>query len=201
MKRRTIRGLSLVESLVASVTSTMVLLVALGAYLAGLGSWARGEAWIDVQEQSRNSVRVVADKLREAMAVTVDNDGMGLTYRLPAKDVNGAFTTPLTWDGVDRRIYYSNGTMYTKDGDVTNSVATGLISVDPFLGADNARTVVIKTGTYSAPSYKIFTPDGSTLTRSIAICVVTRSRGKGAETIHARHRETIFLRNLPSITK
>lgn len=201
MRRRTLRGLSLVESLVASVTSTMVLFVALGAYLAGIGSWARGEAWIDVQQQSRNSVRVVSDKLREAMSVSVDADGMGLTYRLPAKDGAGAFTTPLTWDGVDRRIYYSNGTLYTKDGNVTNSVATGLISIDPFLGADNARSVVIKTGVYTAPSYKIFTSDGSTLPRSIVVCAVTKSRGKGSETIHARHRETIFLRNLPSITK
>ncbi|MBX3110643.1 MAG: hypothetical protein KF857_01425 [Fimbriimonadaceae bacterium] len=201
MKRRTLRGLSIVESLVASVISSMVLFVAISAYLAGMGSWARGESWIDVQQQSRNSVRVVSDKLREAMAVLVDLDGMGLTYKLPAKDSSGAFVVPLTWDGVTRRIYYSNGNLYTQDGLTVNQVATGIITIDPFLGADNARTVVIKNGAYSAPSYKIFSTDGSVNPRSVIVCVVTKSRGKGAETIHARHRETIFLRNLPSITK
>ncbi|MBS1707899.1 MAG: hypothetical protein JSS65_04165 [Armatimonadetes bacterium] len=201
MKRRLVAGLSTVESLVASVITTMVLFTAVGAYLAGMGSWARGEAWIDVQQQSRNAVRSVSDELREAMYVTVDADGMGLSYRLPTKTVSGSFTVPLTWDGVNRRIYYSNGGLWVSDANTQVQVAKGVITMDPFLGADNARTVVIKSGTYTAPSYKIFVPDGNSTIRSITVCAVTRSRGKGAETIHARHRETVFLRNVPSITK
>lgn len=193
--------MTLVETVVASSISTMVLFVAISAYLAGIGNWARGESWIDVQQQSRNGVRAVSDALREAMAVTVDNDGMGLTYRLPVMTADGTISVPMVWDNVNRRIYYQDGSLWIDDGVNKYQAARNVVTVDPFLNATNARTVVIETGPYVAPSYKIFTSDGNAIPRSIVVCLVTRNRGRGAEMIHARHRETVFLRNVPSITK
>ncbi len=194
-------GFTLVEAMVASVLSTVVMFVAVGAFLAGIGNWARGESWIDVQQQSRNGVRAVSDALREAMAVTVDSDGMGLHYRMPVTGSDGSFSVPMLWDGIDRRIYYEDGSLWVDDGATRHIAARNVITVDPFQTATNARTVVIEKGPYTAPAYRIFTADVSVNTRSVVVCLVTRSRGRGSETVHARHRETIFLRNVPSITR
>jgi hypothetical protein len=120
------------------------------------------------------------------MGVSVDSNGLGITYYLPQKDGNGNIIVPEVTDGVTRRIEL--------DGTTINMIASG-----------NSRSIcynVVLTDPNSpggtAP-YQIFVPGGGTTTRSLTVMVVTQRQGYGAETVTSRNRETMYLRNVPQL--
>lgn len=180
------RGASLVEVVFASTLTVVVLAIGVSTFLTGTLSWARGEGRIDAQESSQVAIRLVSQELREAMAVTVDADGRGLSYRLPTRDANGNYTMPITWDGVARRIEVNGTSLRITGGAQTRVVARGLIFTDPqSLGGTQ--------------NYRIFTAGNGTITRSLTVMVVTRREADGARLVTSRSRETIYLRNIPDL--
>lgn len=195
--------MTLAEVTVASVMSTVVLLFSISVFLMCSSNWARGENRIGGETEVRTAVRVVSDELREAMWVSVDSDGMGLTYKKPQKDVNGAFTIPVVWDGVDRRIEYSNGNIWLKGADGANRVIChGVMTKDPFQSSAQSTqsnfSSVADSGSW--PTYKIFTPNATSLTTQVTVMIVTSNKGgKAQEYVRARKREVVTLRNVPEI--
>ncbi|MBX3095874.1 MAG: type II secretion system protein [Fimbriimonadaceae bacterium] len=179
-------GLTLVEVVVASLLSTMVIFGSLSVYLSGMSSWLRGSERINAETQSRQGVRMVSDYLREAMAVTVAGDGMSLTYRLPQKNVAGDFVYPATWDGVTRRLYYTNNTIRHDTGTNDRVIVRNVMTTD--VGGTNLP-------------YRIFTPGPGAITRQVTVQVVTRTNADPAAKARARKREVIFLRNIPELTR
>jgi type II secretory pathway pseudopilin PulG len=187
MKRRSKRsGITLVEVVVASVLSTMVIFSALGVYLAGMESWLRGSERINAETQSRQGVRMISDYLREAMAVTVAADGRSLTYRLPQRDVNGDFIYPAMWDGVTRRIYFINGTIRHDTGANDRVIVRNVLTTD--VGGTNAN-------------YRQFTAGPGAITRRVTVQIVTRTNDDPAVEAIGRKREVIFLRNIPELSR
>lgn len=191
MRRRTIRGTSLLEVVTAAGISLTVLMVAVATFLLGIATWLRGEARLDANESSQHAVREVSMILREAMAVTVDANGKGLSYRLPLKDDSGSYLQPITWDGVSRRIALTdtNSLQITSDdGTPARTICKDVILTDPLSPGGTG-------------AYTIFSPGAGAITRSLTVMVVLRKGQYKQETVTSRSRETIFLRNIPQLTQ
>lgn len=185
-KRRTRRGVSLMEVLLASTLTVTVLAVAIGVFLSGMLSWMRGQGRIDAESGSQRAVRAISQTLREAMVVTVDSDGNGLTYRLPLSDSNGNYNVPMTWDGVTRRIFLSGGKIKVTGTGPERILCSGVISTDPLTSGGTG-------------AYKVFTSGAGSITRSLNVMVVSQRTTDYNKTATSRSRETIYLRNIPDL--
>lgn len=188
LNRRRIRGAALLESVTAAFMGTMVLTTAFMIYMSGMMSWTKGEARITAEDTATVAVRRMSVMLREAMYVAVDNNGMGLTFRWPIKESNGRFRTPPVWDGITRRMYVQNGILYVSDGTNTEAICKGIITTDPQSAG-------------GAAAYTVFTPGQGTNTRQVTLMLVTQSASYRTEQVTSRCRETIFVRNVPEITR
>jgi len=172
----------------AAGLSTMLLFGAISVFLQGSASWLRGTARITVNEDAQGAIRLISQELREAMSVTVDGDGLGLSYRLPEVSGDGSYVVPATWDGVDRRIELDGSDLViTADGGDERLVCRGVILTDPLSG--------------SSAEYRIFSAGIGAITRQMSIMVVTKAYEYKQEDSRSRCRETVFLRNIPELTR
>lgn len=181
-------GGTLIEVLVASFIGTMVLFGTITVFFMGMSSWLRGQSKINAESQSQNAIRVIAQELREAMAVTVDVDGKGLSYRLPKKDENGNYLVPAVWDGVSRRIELQTDKIVITKPDKNRTVAEKVITTDPLSPGGTG-------------SYRIFTAGAGTIVRSLTVMIVTKTNEYRKENSTSRARESIFLRNIPDLSR
>lgn len=191
-RRRTIRGSSLAEVVTAAGMATIVLFSVVLALLSGTKSWAQGQGKITAEQDSQQAIRLISMELREAMSVSVDANGNGLSYRLPSKDSNGDFAVPVQWDGVNRRIYY-------QAGEGRGSIRMGAVGSERTI----CRNVVLEEPLPAGESrsYRIFTPGAGSITRQLNLLIVTETNGASSAKIHSRIRETIYLRNIPILTQ
>lgn len=186
--RRVRRGATTLEVLTAASISTIVLFASILAFLSGMGSWAKGSARIAAESRSQQAIRAISQQLREAMSVTVDEDGRGLSYRFPRTDSSGNYIVPAEWDGVERRIEYQSGAISIVVGGTRHTVCRGVILEDPLRGPGDK-------------AYKIFTKGPGTITRQVTVQIVAQHSGKNNGYERSRIRETIYLRNIPAITR
>jgi hypothetical protein len=190
--KRIRRGATLIEVLTAAGMSTMVMFGVILALLSGMKSWAQGESKIVAEQGSQQAVRQISVELREAMSVTVDAGGNSLSYRLPQKDGNGNYVVPAQWDGVNRRIFYQNS-------DNGNTIKLGPYGHE----REICKNVVLQeplTGGGSSV-YRIFSPGAGSITRQLTVMVVTQTSGVSNNKLNSRIRETIYLRNIPTLTQ
>jgi len=178
----------MLEVLGASVLSTAVIFTSLSVYFVGMSGWLRGNRQIEADTQSRQAVRVCGDLLREAMAINVNGAGTEVQYRLPLRDAAGAFVNPVTWDGVNRRIFYDAGSRTLRHDNGTNVrvIASNVHATD--VGGTNA-------------AYRIFTAGVGAMPRQLTVQVVVRTHNDASLRAVGRRREVIFLRNVPQLTR
>ncbi|MBS1715982.1 MAG: hypothetical protein JST30_16770 [Armatimonadetes bacterium] len=188
--RRT--GATLVEAMISAVVTVLVVGTATGVWLAGAKSWYRGAGKIDSETQSRKAVKLVTNELAEAMMVTVDADGYGITFQKPAKDNTGFYKTDILGqpvsDGFDRRIWLDGTKLKYLSPQGTRVLSTVVIKTDP-LSSGGSQT------------YKVFTPGNGSICRQVTVMVATRTVGAGAEKVTGRNREIVFLRNIYDTTR
>ncbi len=178
------RGVSLLEAVTAAALTTIVIFGSVATFLSGMSAWVRGQAHIDAESGSQRAVRRIANDLREAMTVSVDADGMGITYNLPQKDGTGAYVIPMVSDGVSRRIALNAGQIVKTGGGENRVYCKGVVTTDPVSNA----------------AYRVFTPGVGAVTRSLTIMIASRSASYKTETVASRSRETIYLRNIPRVS-
>lgn len=188
MKNHKRRGVTMTEVLVASTISVLVAGGAVAALMMGSYSWIKGQSSLNADSSAERAVRRISAELREAMTVTPDVDGQGLEYRLPTKDNTGAFTSPITWDGVTRRIALQSGQITISAGASVRVLAKNVVTTDPVTNT----------------TYRLFTPGAGVVARAISIKVATShealKRQSGNTYRKSRYRETIYLRNIPELT-
>ncbi len=196
MKRKTQRarrrgGFTLIEAVTAALMTVMVVGGAIGTMMVGMRSWTQGQGLVEAELDAQQSMRAVVRELRESMAVTVDNDGKGVSYRLPARDGSGEFIVPAVWDGVTRRISIvanNGGKFDLKIGSIGNMsrISKSIVLTDPEqLGI----------------AYRPFEAGPGTIKRSITIVFVSNALGAKDRVTYSRNREVLYLRNVPSLTK
>lgn len=188
MKKRRLLGATMIEVLTASFMTVMVVTTAVATMLYGLSSWAKGQGRIYAETDTQKAIRLISMELREAMSVTVDGDGLGLSYRRPRFDSDGDYITPAEWDGVSRRIELVGSTLRISSDGQFRSICSGVVLTDPLTSGG--------TGTY-----RIFQAPAGAITRQITVQVVARRNTYKSMQSYSRSRETIFLRNVPELTK
>ena len=194
MKRHFVKsrraGQTLIEMVLALSLTAIVFTVGISTFLVGMGSWYRGQSRIGVESATSQGVRQIAMTLRTAMSVTVDANGQGLSYRLPQVDGTGTFISPAIWDGVNRRIELDGTQIFIKGDNLPNvDVVDNVITTDPLSSGGTA-------------TYKVFTPGAGTITRSLTVMVVAQTtQYNSPQKVNGRHRETIYLRNIPQLSQ
>ncbi|HWD39991.1 MAG TPA: hypothetical protein VG944_14170 [Fimbriimonas sp.] len=186
--RRRVRGVTLIEALIAAFLTAMTLTTAVVCLFTGASAWANGQGKINAEEGSHTALRLVVNDLRQAMAVSVDSNGLGVTYTLPAKDSSGAFISPAQSDGVVRRIELDGTTLNMITDGVTRKLCDSVILTDPL-------------STSGTTPYQIFTAGAGTTTRSVTVMIVTKTSGYRANKETSRNRETVFVRNVPPLNQ
>lgn len=169
----------------AAVFTVLVLTGAFAALLSGSSAWIRGGGSMNAEATAQRAVRKVAHELRQAMVVTVDGDGRGLTYRMPMVDGSGSYTVPPVWDGVTRRIELAGANLDIIENGNRRRLASGVILTDP-LGNQ---------------SYRIFTAGAGAVTRQITVQLAVQKNTVKDYQVSSRSRETIFLRNIPELIR
>lgn len=188
MKRKHVNGTTMIEVLTASFMTVMVVTAAVSTMLYGLSSWAKGQGKIYAESDSQKAMRVISQQLREAMYVGVDSNGLGLNYRRPQLDGNGNYVTPAVWDGVTRRIELVDGTMRMVTNGQNRTLCQGVVLTDP-------------QSTGGIGTYLPFTSSGGTIIRQVNVQIVTRRNTYKSQQVYSRSRETIYLRNVPQLTR
>lgn len=191
MKQRTRSrrsGFTLIETLTASSVGSLVIFGITSTLLMGMAGWAKGQGAINSSTDSQKSIRMIAGELREAMEVVVDANGLGLTYKLPAK-AGTDYAQPIAWDGITRRIRYrvddGVGMLEIGSGGAYRVLAKNVSNVDPSNG--NA--------------YQIFVPGAGTLTREVQLKLTLDNKGDKAEREKTIAVESFYLRNIPVTTR
>jgi Tfp pilus assembly protein PilW len=103
------RGFTLVELLAGVGVMSLVILGSLSLLISGLQSFRRTDADVRITQQNSQALRKISETLREAMSVTITNNGKTIMYSLPAKTaavdaVTGEreLVVPIQSDGVAR---------------------------------------------------------------------------------------------------
>lgn len=205
--RRT--GATIVEVVVASGLSIAALFGAVLALVTGLETWARGEGQIGANSGAQMAMRTISNELRQAMQVTVNadyNDAEGfhqsITYRLPARDGQGTFLSPPQWDGVVRQIEFFR----PSNGDQTDTWRRGSIRIISGIGGDRRVRVLASGVTLRDPlsrdgtELRTFVPSGDQVIRWLTVTIATAHNSARSERATTRVRETVYLRNIPSIS-
>ncbi|MCW5938995.1 MAG: hypothetical protein KF884_04360 [Fimbriimonadaceae bacterium] len=186
------RGALLVDAVVAAGISVLAIGGATATFISGSSNWLRGLGRIGAESQSRLGVRMVVNELREAITVTVDANGLGLTFTKPQVDGQGNFVMDVhghpVSDGQTRRIFVQNQQLLYQVGSNTRRIGRGIVLIDPY-----------KPGTDK--SYRVFTPGQGAITRQLTVLLVTRSVDTEGNNYYGRKRETVFLRNIPDTTR
>lgn len=179
------RGATMVEVVVGAGLSVITLIGGVGCYMAGMMSWMKGVGAMDSISKSQDSVRLVCNQLREAMSVTINESGTVVTYAMPSKDENGSYVLPLASDGVTRNFTLSNGSLTQTVGQNTRLISANVLNIDPATGA----------------SYKPFSANNGDVTRQVVVTLVTSKQGFRNNWTPSRSRESVYLRNVPQLSR
>ena len=178
--------------MIASSVSILVIGSTIAMLLSGGRTWAQGESYIQAELDGQQAMRLVSSELREAMRLTVANDGRSVTYQLPRRGNDGNFITPPEADNVNRTVYV-----------VANSNGRFDLFLGPVGGARriSSNVILIDPEGVNDPAYRPFLAGEGTVTREVTVLLVTQTASLGSRRITHRLRETIFLRNIPTTTR
>lgn len=186
-RRRGLRGYSLVETLMAVSITSVVLFTATSVFLYASYDWIQNSVSVKADADSSLAVQVIDRQLRQAMVVTVDTNGNGVTYELPMQNPDGSYAVPLVWDGITRRIALqgTNLVMSGSDGS-SETLAFNVYPYDPLAPPQTTYQI------FTAPAVSSFT--------SLTVMVVTGVTDNAQNLVTSRSRQTVFLRNIPQTT-
>lgn len=129
------RGSTMVEVLVGISIFTVVFLGCASLLITGLRTNQRQGADLDMVVDAGQATRKITEAVRDAMSVSITNEGRTLNYTLPAYSSTADSTTgeselrfPLVSDGVARSFTCQNGTLTNERG---ATIVTNILSVDP----------------------------------------------------------------------
>lgn len=183
--RHRLRGSTIIEVSVAAMLTALVMGSGLGIFIYGMTSFYKGQTRLDSQANAQVAIRRVSYELREASSVTLDSNGQGITYVKASTDSSGNVIVPLVSDGVSRRIYLSGSTLILTAGSVSRNLCYNVTTTDPNTGS----------------AYQIFTPGTGSVIRSVTIMLATQTSTTNYGASNSRARETIYLRNVPDLSR
>lgn len=179
------RGATLTEVVLGAGISSAVLIAGVGTFLMGMRSWVKGEANMEASSSSQKALRTVSNELREAMSITINSSGTRVDYVRPKREADGTFTNPMVGDGISRSVERVGTTLVIRTGSTTRTLAKDILARKPGDASD----------------YRLFTAPAAAVSRSLTMEIVAGKPGFRAETIIERSRETLYLRNVPQLSR
>lgn len=186
--RRLRAGSTLTEVITAAGITTLVFFGSLLALMSGMGAWAKGETSISAQQQTQHAVRIIGQQLREAMEIQVTNNGNTVTYKLPQVDGDGNYVVPSTWDGVTRRIM------------LDESGTPDVLIIGPQGSEREICSHVVTVDPETSSNVQLFTPGPGQTPRQLTIRLITQRTSDNGKQVVSRIEETVYLRNVPSLS-
>jgi len=117
------RGFTLTETVVGLSLFLVVLMASLAMIVSGLKSFQKNMVDITNQTPEQQAIRRMQENLRQAMSVTITNNGSTVSYTLPklnatADAVTGEkeYTVPMVSDGVNYSYTVANGNLTQQPG-------------------------------------------------------------------------------------
>jgi hypothetical protein len=182
------KGLTLVELMVMMTLMAMVSLGASALFLSGLRSFDRTTVDIDISQKNAQGIRRVVETVREAVTVSISNNGQTLTYTLPARTaavdpVTGEreYVDPPVSDGVTRSFVIANGELRSNPGN--RLLVRNILTADPEPGSSQ----------FEQP-YSPFQLTTIGSRRAITVNIITGTSGGGTQR-YARMKTTVLVRN------
>ncbi len=174
------------ETITAAMLTATVLVTSVAVFIYASYSWIKGASHVMAESDSALAVQTMDRQLREAISVTLDANGKGITYQLPAHNADGSYAVPQVWDNVTRRIALSgtNLVMSGSDG-TTTTLARSVYPYDPLAGTQSA--------------YTIFSVTSGAKVTTLNVMIVTSQLDGHQSLVTSRSRQTVYLRNLPQV--
>lgn len=180
------RGTTLIEVVLSAGISVLTLVGGVACFMSGMMSWTKGVGAMDSIASSQNASKLICQQLREAMSVTISNNGGTATFITPQKDESGSYVLPLVSDGVSRQfVLTTDGTLNLVVGNSTRKITSGVLTTDPSTSA----------------TYQIFSSNTGVVTRRITVQVITSKQGFRNNWTPSRTRESVYLRNVPDLSR
>lgn len=180
------RGTTLIETVLSAGISALTLVGGVACFMAGMMNWTKGVGAMDSIASSQNASRLICQQLREAMSVTISNNGSTAAFTLPLKDESGSYVLPLVSDGVSRQFNLaSDGTLNLVVASSTRKITSNVLTTDPATSA----------------AYQIFSGNAGVVTRRITVQVITSKQGFRNNWTPSRTRESVYLRNVPDLSR
>jgi hypothetical protein len=178
--------MTLIESITGASITAMTLVGGVACFVSGMMSWTKGAASIEAMSKSQNAVKLMSQHLREAYKATVSTDGKQVTFQIPSKNPDGSYVIPMVSDNIDRiyKINNSNELVYVVGGSTT-IISKNILATDP---ATNA-------------SYRVFNANAGSVSRQLVIQLVTTRQGFRNNWEPNRTRESVYLRNIPQLSR
>lgn len=186
MRRR--RGFSIVEIMVGLTLLAMTLIAVVSLFITGFRSYYRTSAKVELAQKNAQGIRVVSERLADAINVAVSADGRTITYNLPMRmatpdPVTGEreYLDPLVPDGVSRTFTINAA------GKLTDGTARTFVSRITLTDPDTSSS------TYKQV-YKPFTISTVGSSKALTINLVTLQKIQGKDQF-SRMKTTLLLRN------
>lgn len=185
------RGISLVELLVGVTLMSLLFIVGMSLFTSSLSSLTRTDRRLDITESNALALRRVSEELRSAFTLSIEPSGQAIFYEMPEVDttidsVTGEreYLYPLRGDGITRRIYFQNGSLYHQVGtDKAREIADEVVTIDPD-----------PYSSYYNKSYPMFSFANIGSANGLKIILIAESPISGEKTFN-RQTVTVLMRN------
>jgi prepilin-type N-terminal cleavage/methylation domain-containing protein len=133
--RRLKKGVTLIETLLAVMISSVIMFAALTLWISGSRFFMNTETDVEITRENSSTLRRISERLRGAIDVTISEDGKRITYMLPERlgfheqtTGENEYALPVRWDGVERG--------YEVVGDKLINIRTQKVLVDHIIAYD-----------------------------------------------------------------
>ena len=127
-------GMTLIEITVSLAIIILAVFGMTGILVHSGRSSARTQGQSDLDSGVALAAERVQGYLIEARSITIDTDGLGLTYKYPTKNPDGTYTSsPAAVEATSRRLDVSNGVLSSSD-EPDRPILTDIPDVDPETG-------------------------------------------------------------------
>lgn len=162
------QGFTLIELLTGMTVMGFVIVGTMTLLVTGMKSFKRTSYDVDITNQNSQALRRMSETLRQAMNVTITNNGTVISFNLPKMGAVDVVTgekevqDPLTSDGVARSytVNFSAGTLVEQPGG--RVLATSIAATDPQVGSTQYNQAYVPFqlttfGSYRAVSINLIT--------------------------------------------
>jgi type II secretory pathway pseudopilin PulG len=129
------KGITLMEMLISLGITSMLMLGILSLFIGSSRSSDKIQVQNSVDTDVALAVESITGYLIEGRSIVIDANGLGVTYRRPATNADGTYTSSFTsLEANSHRLYVTNGVLYSSEA-VNRPVLRDVPTNDPETGA------------------------------------------------------------------